>query len=94
MIKLQIRVIPNGKFNKIVEFKEDDNGILNIKLKVTSPPVDNKANQAVIDLLADFFDIKKSNIEILLGHTSRQKVIAIHNTDKNLILKNIQLRLI
>jgi len=94
MIKIQIKVVPQSKANKVEECKLDEKGNLNLKIRVTAPATDNKANKAVIELLAKHFELKKSDIEIILGHTSRQKVIAIHNTDKNKFLKNTQLNLI
>jgi uncharacterized protein (TIGR00251 family) len=94
MVKVQIKVVPQSKANKVEECKLDEKGNLNLKIRVTAPATDNKANKAVIELLAKHFELRKSDIEIILGHTSRQKVIAIHNTDKNKFLKNTQLNLI
>ena len=48
-----------------------------IKLAITAPPVDGKANRAVIDYLADWFQVPKSNIVIVSGETGRNKRIAI-----------------
>jgi uncharacterized protein YggU (UPF0235/DUF167 family) len=46
-------------------------------LEVTAPPEHNKANDAVIALLADVFDVAKSRIEILSGQSSREKRVRI-----------------
>ncbi len=48
-----------------------------IKLAITAPPVDGKANEAVIDYLAEWFQVPKSNIVIVSGATGRNKRIAI-----------------
>jgi len=48
-----------------------------VKLAITAPPVEGKANQAVIDYLADWFRIPKSSVVILSGETGRNKRIAI-----------------
>jgi hypothetical protein len=48
-----------------------------IKLSITAPPVDGKANQAVIEFLADVFRVAKSSIAIVSGETGRNKLIAI-----------------
>ena len=47
------------------------------KLNVAAPPVDGKANDALITFLADLLHAPKSSISILSGHTSRQKTLAI-----------------
>jgi len=49
-----------------------------LRIKVSSPPVDNKANIECVELLADIFSIAKSNIKILQGHKSRRKTIQVN----------------
>lgn len=44
---------------------------------VKSQPVDGKANEEVIQILAKFFEVKKSKIRILTGFTSRKKLIQV-----------------
>ncbi len=48
-----------------------------IKLAITAPPVEGRANQAVIDFLADWFRVPKSSIVIVSGETGRNKRIAV-----------------
>ncbi|MBD3815232.1 MAG: DUF167 domain-containing protein [Halothiobacillus sp.] len=48
-----------------------------IKLYLTTPPVDGKANQAVIDFIAKTFSVAKNRVEIRRGETSRSKDIAM-----------------
>lgn len=48
-----------------------------IKIKVNSPPVDGKANEALILFLSEFLDIPKSKIKIVSGEKSRIKKISI-----------------
>ncbi len=50
-----------------------------LKVKVTAPPTGGKANQRLIKVLAERFNIGQSNIEIIHGHTSREKVLRIWN---------------
>jgi uncharacterized protein (TIGR00251 family) len=44
---------------------------------VRAPPVKGKANEAVIEVLAEFFGVKKSDIRIMSGERSREKVVEI-----------------
>ena len=46
-------------------------------IKVTAPPVDSAANDAVIELLASALDIPKRDITIVRGESSRTKQVAI-----------------
>ena len=48
-----------------------------IKLAVTAPPEDGRANAAVIELLAELLDIKRKQLELIAGHTSRDKKVLV-----------------
>lgn len=68
----QVKVKPNAK-KQIIE--ESADGSLTVHLK--SPPVDGKANKELIELLADQFDVPKSQIRIKAGLSSRTKWVEI-----------------
>ncbi|MEH1941250.1 MAG: DUF167 domain-containing protein [Nostoc sp.] len=68
----KVKVKPNSKQQKI---EEQADGSLTVYLK--SPPVDGKANEELIKLLAEKFDVTKSCIRIKSGLSSRQKLIEI-----------------
>ena len=72
MMKKQVKVKPNSKIQAV---KEEEDGSLTVHLQ--SPPVDGKANQELIKLLAKTFDVPKSGITIQLGQTSRTKLVEI-----------------
>lgn len=72
-IRFKIKVIPESLVNKIVGPEE---GML--KVKVTPPPADGAANEAVIKLLAKSLGISKSSIMITSGHRSRIKEIQVN----------------
>jgi len=48
-----------------------------LKLAITSPPVDNKANRAVAAFLADLFKLPQKNIKLSAGDRSRRKLFTI-----------------
>ncbi len=48
-----------------------------VKVRIASPPVDGAANAELIKLLAKVFDIARSDIEIIAGHSSRSKRIRL-----------------
>ena len=50
-----------------------------IKLCVTAPPVEDKANEAVISFMADILDVPKSAVSIKSGRQSRSKKVIITN---------------
>ena len=47
------------------------------KVSVKAAPVDGKANEAVIKLLADYFTVPKSAVNLVFGQSSKQKIFEI-----------------
>ena len=68
---IDVKVIPQAKKTLMKEA----GGIFKVYLK--APAVDGKANQALIEFLADHFSVKKSAVEIIKGLKSRHKTINI-----------------
>ncbi len=49
-----------------------------LKVKVTAPPVDSAANEALVRFLAAKLDCPKGAVELIRGHTARHKTIKLH----------------
>lgn len=49
-----------------------------LKIKVTAPPVDAAANEALVKFLAEKLDCPRGKVELIRGHTSRHKTILLH----------------
>jgi len=60
-----------------------------VKLAVTAPPVEGKANQAVIEFFADFFEIPRTSVSIASGETSRNKVIRIAGVSAQMVRERL-----
>lgn len=69
---IAIKVQPRASKNEIGPALGDE-----LKIKVTAPPVDAAANEALIELLADALGCPKSKIQITKGQTSRHKTIFV-----------------
>ena len=67
---LEVKVIPGARKNLL---KEEEGG--RVKVYLTAPPVDGKANAALVDFLAAHYKISPARIEIIKGLKSRHKVI-------------------
>ena len=78
-MKISVKVIPNAKQNEVVDDAFDLLGARILKVKVNQPPEDGRANKAVIEILADYFKVKKSAVVIVTGETSRNKIIEIRD---------------
>lgn len=48
-----------------------------LKVRIKAPPLEGRANQALQDLLADWLDVSRDDVEIVAGHTSRRKMVRV-----------------
>ena len=67
-----VKVHPRAKKNAITGEVGDA-----LKLALTAPPVDGKANQACIDFFAKLLNLPRSSVTIAAGQTSRNKLIRV-----------------
>lgn len=73
-MKIEVIVHPNSKRPRV---DKDLLGALHIY--VSEPPLDGRANLAVIEALASHFNIKRYQIKLLKGAKSKQKLFEISN---------------
>ena len=71
-ISLAIKVQPRASANEIGEVLGNE-----LRIKVTAPPVDAAANEALIRLLAETLDCPRGSVQLVRGHTSRHKAVKI-----------------
>ncbi len=71
-VRLRVRVTPGAPHNEVMSYVE---GVL--KVKVAAPPVKGQANKELISFLSNILGVRKNQISILKGETSRDKVLAI-----------------
>ncbi len=71
-VSFQVRVVPRANKSEIVGVEGDA-----LKVRLKAPPVEGKANDALVKFLAERLAVSKSQIEILSGHTSRTKVVRV-----------------
>ena len=70
-MRFKIKVVPNAKQNKVIEEAN------RLKVYLTAPPVEGKANKALVEFLSEHFGVKKNKIRIIRGEKSREKAIEI-----------------
>jgi uncharacterized protein len=68
----QIRVQPRAKRNAVTKIADGS-----LKVYVTAPPEDGRANEAVVEAIAEWLGVKRRQVEIIRGATSRNKVVRI-----------------
>jgi len=72
-VTLRVRVLPRAPQNKIDGWQGET-----LKVRLQAPPVEGKANSALIALLADTLNVGKGQVEILSGETARLKLVRVH----------------
>ena len=71
-VTFAVKVHPRARKNAITGIVGDA-----LKLSLTAPPVEGRANQAVIEFFADLFAIPRSSVTIASGETSRNKMVRV-----------------
>jgi uncharacterized protein YggU (UPF0235/DUF167 family) len=72
MARLRLRVVPGAPASRLVGRHGDA-----WKLQVAAPPARGAANDAVIRLLATILDVPRSDMQLVSGHGSRDKIVEI-----------------
>jgi hypothetical protein len=70
-MKIKVKVIPKARREAVL--KEDNF----FKVYLKEPPTDGKANKRLIKIIANYFEVKKCNVEIIKGKTCREKLVEI-----------------
>lgn len=75
-VRFSVRIQPRASKNEIVGVQGNS-----IKVRVTAPPLDGLANQALIDFLSEELGIPRRNVCIVSGHSSRSKIIEVSGVE-------------
>jgi hypothetical protein len=70
---LSVKLQPRASINEIGEPLGAE-----LRIRVTAPPVDAAANEALVQLLADRLDCARGRVELVRGYKSRHKVVKLH----------------
>lgn len=84
-ILISCHIQPCAKRNEIIG--EYGNSL---KIKIASPPVDGAANEKLCDFLADLFSVKKKDVAIIRGQTSRSKAVFVFGITETFLKDKIK----
>jgi uncharacterized protein len=82
---LALRVTPRASKNEIVEVLSDGT----VKIHLTAPPVEGKANEALLKFLAEILDVPISHLDIVAGAGGRDKLISVTDMDAATLHKKV-----
>ena len=77
--RLSVRVQPRARATVLAGWMPDGT----LKLKVSAPPEDGRANQAVAELLAAVAGVRKAAVRVVRGAASRIKVVEVDGLDED-----------
>lgn len=84
-VLLSIKLQPRASANEIGEALGAE-----LRIKVTAPPVDAAANEALVKLLAEELDCPRYRIELLRGQTSRHKTVKVYGVSAEAVVARLQ----
>ena len=84
-ILLSVKVQPRASANEIGAPLGNE-----LRVRVTAPPVDSAANEALLRLLADALDCSRGQLELARGRTSRHKVIRVRGLDLATVIARLE----
>lgn len=76
----RVRVAPRGRRNEVIGKHGDA-----IRIRVKAPPTGGRANEALCEFLAERLGVSRRDVEILSGHTSRWKRVAVAGVSADVI---------
>lgn len=71
-VTFAVKVVPRSRKNEILGSEGDA-----LKVRLTAPPVEGKANAALIKFLAEVLGVSRAQIEIVSGEKSKQKIVRV-----------------
>jgi uncharacterized protein len=81
---LAVKLQPRASANGIGEPLGDA-----LRIRVTAPPVESAANEALVQLLAEALGCSRRQVELIRGHASRRKVIKLHGLAAEAVLRKL-----
>jgi len=83
-VVLSIKVQPRASRNEICEVVGNE-----LKIRITAPPVDSAANEALVRFLAEKLECAGSSVRLIRGATSRHKTIGIRGIDPATVVQRL-----
>jgi uncharacterized protein len=84
VVSLHIKLQPRSSRNEVGPIMGNE-----LKIKVTAPPVDAAANEALVKLLSERLDCSRSMLQIVRGRTSRRKTVSVRGMEPPAIVQRL-----
>ena len=81
VVLLDVIVVPRASRNRVVAVYDD-----RLKVQLTAPPVDGRANEALVRFLASELEVARAQVEIVGGPSSRRKTVRLRGVPAQRVL--------
>lgn len=71
-VSLRVRVKPRASRSRVLGERSGE-----LEVAIAAPPVDGAANEELVRVLGEYFDVPKTTIEVARGHSGRSKIVRI-----------------
>lgn len=75
-MRISVRAVPKASHNEVIRLGEND-----YRVRIAAVPEKGKANEKLIEILAEHFDVPKSLVVIVGGKSARIKLVDIYSDD-------------
>jgi uncharacterized protein len=82
--RLRLRVVPNAKRSEVVGEHGDA-----LKLKIAAPALEGRANEELVEFLAEKLSLPRRSVTLVSGEKSRDKVVAIEGLEENAVRERL-----
>ena len=79
-----VKLVPNSSFTKIADYTEEY-----VRIKISAPAIENRANKELISYCSDLFNVNKSRISIISGEKSKIKKVLFKDANFDDISKKL-----
>ena len=76
-VQFAVRVIPGASKNEVAGIQDGA-----LKVRLTAPPVEGKANRACVEFLAGLLGVRRAALAIIAGEKSRKKTVSVDGMDR------------
>lgn len=83
-VTFDVKVIPRAKRDEIVGVENDA-----VKIRLNAPPVEGRANEALVSFLAKRLGVSKGQVEIVRGETLRNKVVRVRGLSEAIVRERL-----
>jgi uncharacterized protein (TIGR00251 family) len=71
-IRLTVQITPNAKKSEVIGVLGDA-----LRIRLQAPPIEGKANEALVRYIADALRVPKAAVSIMHGHTGKRKLLHV-----------------